>query len=103
MVWGGYPSSFDNTKSDYRIIIDLITIADCLDAATDCFGRNYKHPKSVKEVLIEFEKDSGIKYSPYFVDLLKNNKELIYRLEVLTQYKRAEYMYLAYTKGRISE
>ena len=41
----GYPESFDNTKSAYRIIVDLITICDCIDAATDHLGRNYKRAK----------------------------------------------------------
>ena len=31
---GGYPADFDNTASSKRILIDLITIADCTDAAT---------------------------------------------------------------------
>lgn len=100
---GGYPDDFDNTKSKYKIIIDLITIADCLDAATDKFGRNYKRPKSVKDVLAEFEKGMGTIYSPYFTKLIKENSELEYKLEVLTQYKRPEYMYRAYIKGKIGE
>lgn len=100
---GGYPEDFDNTKSKYKIIIDLITIADCLDAATDCYGRNYKNPKSVKDVVLEFKKEVGTKYSPYFTDLLLTNKELIIELELLTQDKRPEYMYKAYIKGKIGE
>ena len=99
----GYPMDFDNTKSKYRIIIDLITISDCIDAATDRFGRNYKHPKSVKEVVEEFKIDKGTKYSPYFTELLEHDKDLIAELEVLTQYKRPEYMYLAYIKGKIGK
>ncbi|MCR5231336.1 MAG: HD domain-containing protein, partial [Acholeplasmatales bacterium] len=97
----GYPKDFDNTKSEYKIIIDLITIADCLDAATDKYGRNYKHPKSVKDVILEFEAGSGTLYNPYFVNLLKNNKDLITKLEDLTELKRPEYMYKAYIKTGI--
>jgi putative nucleotidyltransferase with HDIG domain len=100
---GGYPADFDNTKSKYKIIIDLITIADCLDAATGKFGRNYKRPKSVKDVLAEFEKGSGTIYSPYFTNSIKENKELEYKLEQLKEYKRPEYMYRAYIKGKIGE
>ena len=37
----GYPVYFDKTKSKYKIIIDLIRIADAIDAGTDCYGRNY--------------------------------------------------------------
>lgn len=99
----GYPMDFDNTKSKYKIVIDLITIADCLDAATDRFGRNYKNPKSVREVVEEFKKEAGSKYSPYFANLLDNSIDLIHKLEVLTQYERPEYMYLAYIKGKIQD
>lgn len=95
---GGYPKDFDNTKSKYRIIIDLITISDCLDAATDPYGRNYKNSKTVKDVLKEFEADKGVKYNPYFVDLLCNNPEIIEKLEDLTQLERPKFMYNAYMK-----
>ena len=100
---GGYPIDFDNTKSKYKIVIDLITIADCIDAATDKFGRNYKKAKSILDVLAEFEASKGIKYSPYFVDLIKNNPKLIDELTYLAETKRQELMYEAYIKNKLFE
>ena len=100
---GGYPIEFDNTKSKYKIVIDLITIADCIDAATDKFGRNYKKAKSILDVLAEFEASKGIKYSPYFVDLIKNNPKLIEELTYLAETKRQELMYEAYIKNKLFE
>ena len=47
---GGYPANFDNTSSPDRIMIDLITLCDCLDAATDSLGRNYRRAKTVHQV-----------------------------------------------------
>lgn len=38
---GGYPKDFDNTKSPKRILIDIITLSDCMQAATERIGRNY--------------------------------------------------------------
>lgn len=32
---GGYPEDFDNTKSPKRILIDIITLSDCMQAATE--------------------------------------------------------------------
>lgn len=93
---GGYPSDFDNTKSMYRIIIDIITLADCLDAATDYLGRNYKSAKSVKEVLDEFVKDKGIKYNPDIVDIIINNEKLVKKLERLASVDRLDVMYMAF-------
>lgn len=95
---GGYPMEFNNEESQYKIVIDLITIADCLDAATDKYGRNYKYAKTVSDVVLEFEKDKGIKYSPYFVDLIKNNPSLLDELTYLAETKRKELMYEAYSK-----
>lgn len=95
---GGYPMEFNNEESQYKIVIDLITIADCLDAATDKYGRNYKYAKTVSDVVLEFEKDKGIKYSPYFVDLIKNNQSLLDELTYLAETKRKELMYEAYSK-----
>lgn len=43
----GYPADFDNTKSDKKILIDLITVCDSLDAATDYLGRSYAKTKSL--------------------------------------------------------
>lgn len=95
---GGYPMEFNNQESPYKIVIDLITIADCLDAATDRFGRNYKSAKTVVDVLQELNRDKGIKYSPYFVELIMNNKDLLEELTYLAETKRKELMYEAYRK-----
>ncbi len=65
----GYPESFDDTKSEYRVLIELMHISDCLDAATDFIGRSYKRQKSLDECLMEFEQEQGSVYSPDIVDL----------------------------------
>ena len=54
-------------------MIDLITLCDCLDAATDCYGRNYHQAKTVEQVLSEFERDSGVRYHPDLVRFLRNS------------------------------
>lgn len=100
---GGYPQEFNNKKSALKVVIDLITISDCLDAATDKYGRNYKFAKSVSEVILEFDKDKGIKYSPYFVELIKNNQRLKEELTYLAETKRKELMYEAYSKYYVEE
>ena len=92
---GGYPFDFDNTKSNYRIIIDIITLADCLDAATDYLGRNYKNAKTVKDVLVEFVRDKGIKYNPVIVDIIVNDEKLVEELDRLTSTNRLDAMYTA--------
>lgn len=93
---GGYPEAFDNTQSPYRIIIDLITICDCLDAATDVLGRNYKRAKSLEDVLEEFEQDKGVRYNPEIVEYIRSKKELQEELRRLITDVRCDMAYEIY-------
>ena len=95
---GGYPADFDNTASPERITIDLITLCDCLDAATDCYGRNYHHAKTVEQVLAEFERDSGVRYNPDFVRFLCGSPALIAQLQTIAGERRLEIYYQTYQK-----
>lgn len=89
---GGYPKSFDNTKSSYRPIIDLVTICDCIDAATDRFGRNYGRKKILFQVVNELKRDAGTRYNPTMVDLILNNPELQERMELVITEDREQMM-----------
>lgn len=44
-VWydctNGYPKNFNTFESPYKTIIDIVSIADSIDAATDAVGRSY--------------------------------------------------------------
>lgn len=93
---GGYPEEFDNVSCPDKFAIDLITICDCLDAATDALGRNYASSKTVAQVLEELEEGRGIKYSPYIVDFIKSEPGLMNRLEEITSKGRKETYYEAY-------
>src|SRR5574344_1615874 len=55
----GYPVSFNNTKSPYQVLIDLISICDSIDAATDTLGRNYTKGKSFDKLLEELRTGAG--------------------------------------------
>ena len=80
---GGYPEGFDNTKSAVRILIDIITLSDCMQAATESVGRNYKYEKTFDGVMEEFRKDAGIRYNPELVELIDSHKELARKLDNL--------------------
>ena len=85
---GGYPMSFDNTASPWRSCIDLVTICDCLDAATDNLGRNYRKNKTMQQVLEEFKRDAGTRYNPVMVKALINDEELCKKMEyVVTNFR----------------
>ena len=72
----GYPSDFDNTASSKKIFIDIISLCDSLDAATDHLGRNYTSEKCFERVLTELKTGKGTRYSDVLVNLLLTDMEL---------------------------
>jgi response regulator RpfG family c-di-GMP phosphodiesterase len=56
---GGYPDDFNITESKYRIMIDIIKVADSIDAATDDVGKAYADPKSFEQVCAEIKAGAG--------------------------------------------
>ena len=93
---GGYPIDFKKDESDYKFYIDLITISDCMDAATDILGRNYTSGKNFDSLYAELVKDSNIRYNKDIVDFIGNNKELYDELKYLTGEGRASIYYKCY-------
>ncbi len=73
---GGYPNSFDNTKSPLRIMIDIVTFCDCMQATTERLGRNYKKEKTFDVLMKEFRRDAGVIYNPDLVKLVDNTPTL---------------------------
>lgn len=73
---GGYPEDFDNIQSNKRILIDIVTLCDCLQAATEKLGRNYKKTKSFEAVMRELRKDAGTRYNPYLIQLIDHNDDV---------------------------
>ena len=67
----GYPKGAENTRSPYKTVIDIVTAADCLDAATDTIGRSYSTGKTFDEFLAEAEAGAGSRYAPFVPELLK--------------------------------
>ena len=73
---GGYPEYFDNTQSPYHVLIDILSLADCLEAATSQLGRNYRRNKHYDDVVAEFEAQAGTRYNPELVHILKTQPTL---------------------------
>ncbi len=97
----GYPLNFDNVHSRNKFIIDLITIADSTDAATDILGRNYVKGKLFIDLLEELKRESGTRYNPFIVDIIGNDLVLIDDLSKATTKGRLEvyeYVYKKYIK-----
>lgn len=95
---GGYPDSFDNTKSPIRIMIDIVTLSDCLQAATERVGRNYKGEKTFDTVMEEFRRDAGIRYNPDLVALIDENPSIANKLDNLVNDGWVEIYYRIYSR-----
>lgn len=99
---GGYPASFDNTKSPVRLMIDIVTLSDCLQAATERIGRNYKGDKNFDTVMKEFRAEAGTRYNPDLVAFIDAHPDVADELSNLIEDGWVEIYYNIY-KQFISE
>ena len=94
----GYPDNFNNIASLYKSAIDLISISDSIDAATDILGRNYTKGKSFYTLLSELNEFKGSRYNPMIVDYINEDNELKEYLNDITGKNRVEVYYDVYRK-----
>ena len=66
---GGYPKDYPLCPKPMKAIVDALTVADSLDAATDNIGRCYTAAKSVESVIQELRAQQGSRYAPAVVQL----------------------------------
>ena len=88
----GYPEDFELAASPYRTIVSIVACADCLDAATDAVGRNYKVGRDLDELIEELEAAKGTRYSPDVVELLSNEEVLAEVNEILRNQRDRNYI-----------
>jgi len=93
---GGYPENFNITESKHRKMVDIIKVADSIDAATDDIGKAYGSIKSLEDVCAEICEGSGREYSPVLVELL-NDAPVIPALKHVLDVERKEAYYTAYS------
>jgi response regulator RpfG family c-di-GMP phosphodiesterase len=68
----GYPVDFDNRASPFACIIDIISVADSIDAATDTVGRTYAKAHTLAQIIAEIQSQKGTRYSPVIAEALFN-------------------------------
>ena len=95
---GGYPEDFDNTKSPKRILIDIITLSDCMQAATEHIGWNYKEGKTFDMVMEEFRKGAGTKFNPDLVKFIDTHDDVARDLAVLINDAWVDIYFYIYSK-----
>lgn len=94
----GYPAKFKNRKSPYFPIICIVTLCDCMDAATENIGRNYHTPRSFEDVMEEFEGLSGEQYHPVLIDFLLSDSSIYQRMKLVVDDGRYDNYYKLYMR-----
>lgn len=71
---GGYPNDVPSCPPEIKGIVDALSVADSLDAATDNIGRCYNLAKPFRTLLEELRAQSGTRYAPNVVALFKDER-----------------------------
>lgn len=90
----GYPSGGKHTYN--KPYVNIISIADSIDAATDNIGRPYGQGKSLSDMIEEFEGMKDSRYSGYICDILKV-PEVREKIEDILDIRRKEIYFEIYT------
>lgn len=71
---GGYPKDVSSCPPEIKGIVDALSVADSLDAATDNIGRCYNLAKPFRTLLEELRAQSGTRYAPNVVALFEDER-----------------------------
>lgn len=93
---GGYPKEYSRKDCADAVLVDLIQIADCIDAVTDHVGRTYAKTKNFDDLLTELERGMGKQYNPDIVTLLLESESAKKELLFLTAEGRMQICYEIY-------
>lgn len=97
----GYPISFNNRKSPYFPAINIVTLCDCMDAATENIGRNYHRPKSFETVMGEFDAEAGTRYDPKLSSFIYSHQDIYDQMKQTVntgRYDNYYKMYMSYLR-----
>ena len=74
----GYPVDRELPESPDRPLIDILAVADALDAGTDPVGRSYRDPEemTLEQLIPELTAGAGTRYAPDVVALLSRSEVL---------------------------
>lgn len=87
---GGYPIKLSHTKN--LPMVDVLSIADSIDAATDIIGRPYTSGKTLDSLIEEFDTFRDTRYSAYVIDIIKK-PEVISKIQYAITVERKHINY----------
>lgn len=94
---GGYPAEYISEHEKNKIMIDIITISDCIDAATDMLGRNYAFGKVwIPVVQQELLEDDNHRYNKKIVEAICTDAIVCDQIQYLVGLGRVKIYYDIY-------
>lgn len=96
---GGYPESFDNTKSPSRILIDIVSLSDGIRSTARQMALNHPSSEVADAVLSEIKANAGTQYNPELVGLLLNQKDLTAKVRKFVDTGWADAYYEVFKKN----
>ena len=94
---GGYPEKASYDGVENAILYQILTCADCLDAATDSVGRAYSKSESFEDMMEDLRRNSGRMFNPDLVALFEDER-LQKRVLGLLRKERRELYYQIFGK-----
>lgn len=95
---GGYPADISYSGVENAIIYQIITCADCIDAATDSVGRTYSSGKTMRDMVADMRSNAGRMFHPALVQLFED-PALYRQVEELITSTREQMYYRVFSQG----
>jgi chromosome condensin MukBEF MukE localization factor len=76
----GYPKEFCNMGYPKKVLVDIVSICDSLEAATNHIGRNYRKAKPFCMIFDEFFEMSGTRYNTEILKTIVGTPEVYCKL-----------------------
>ncbi len=99
----GYPPEFNNLKSPVKAIIDIISIADSIDAATDSVGRSYASEKSLEDMRDDLMSQINTRYCPTVTKAIFYNDKLFNAIKKVLNDFRYDLYYSCFSSDDFSK
>ncbi len=99
----GYPPDFDNLASPVKVVIDIISIADSIDAATDSVGRSYANEKFLSDMEEDLLSQIHTRYNPTVTKAIFENKELYDAIDNAINEYRYDVYYSCFSENDFSK
>ena len=96
---GGYPADISYRDEPDALLYQILTCADCIDAATDSVGRAYSRGKTFEEMLANLRQNSGRMFNPELVALF-DDAALCEKVERLLLDERGRMYDRVFTRAR---